>query len=185
MYPFNLSPVYSEEFELETGPVEVPKSVLKFQKWKDAPLKESFGGKDVVTLEGEGMFVETAILHLFQNSGWQARWISTVGKANSSPIFLNEWKDDTYNHQTHEPIEDVKVLEILEKMVQINHDSYMGCWDIISWDGETILFTKAIRNNKDFMRKIHLNWLSAGLSIGLKPENFLLVQWDYNPRQLL
>lgn len=185
MYPHHLSPAYSEEFQLETEIIEVPKTVLQFQKWKDVPLKESFGGKPVVTLDGEGLFVEAALLILFKNSGWQARWISTVGKAHSTPIYLNEWKDDLYIHQTHEPIAEAKVLAVLQKMVQLNHQSFAGCWDIVSWNGETILFTKAIRNNKDLVRKIHLNWLKAGLAIGLKPENFLLVQWDYNPRRLL
>ncbi len=182
MYPKSLDPAYTEEFVLETHTVEIPKCVIQFQKWNGPLFKDTFGHKPLVSVDGEPMFAEMAIRTHFINDGWQARWIQTYGRRNKEPICLSEWKDDSYANQTHDAIEDTALTNMLREIARLNNNSYAGCWDIVAWKQGQLVFAEAKRNNKDSIRQTQTNWLAAGLSFGLKPQNFLLVQWDFNPR---
>ena len=182
MYPHFLNPAYSEVFNLESKAIEVPKCIIQFQKWNGTPVKETFGGKPIVSVDGKPMFAEMAIMTLFINDGWQARWVETYGRRNKEAICLTEWKDDKYANQKHEPINDEKTLETITGIAKLNNNSYSGCWDVLAWKNGMVIFAEAKRNNKDSIRANQNNWLAAALSFGLRPENFLLVQWDFNPR---
>lgn len=185
MYPKYLDPAYSEVFQLENKTVEIPKCILQFQHWSGARLKESFGGKPIVSLGNQPMFAELAIMTHFINSGWQARWVETYGRGNQLPVFLSEWKDEPYANQKHEPIEDKWVLDTMSGIAKLNKNSYAGCWDVLAWKDKTIIFAESKRNNKDYIRPSQNKWLATGLAFGLKPDKFLLVQWDYNPMHLV
>lgn len=50
---------------------------------------------------------------------------------------------------------------------------------MLGWSGENILFTESKRLKKDQIRNSQIDWLRAGLKVGLKPENFMIVQWDF------
>ncbi len=182
MYPKLLDPAHTEVFKLGNRTVEIPKCIIQFQKWNGIPVKETFGGKPIVSVDGKPMFAEMAIMTLFKNDGWQARWVETYGRRNIEPICMAEWKDDKYANQKHELINEEKVLETITGIAKLNNNSYSGCWDVLAWKNGAVIFAEAKRNNKDSIRATQNKWLEAGLSFGLQPENFLLVQWDFNPR---
>lgn len=182
MLPFFLNAAYTENFTLPQGTVEVPKCVVQFQPWKGTPVKETFGGRPIISVNNEPMFAEVGVLMHLANSGWQARWLITKGRRNKEPLCLSQWIDDSYFKQQHHAIDNAGVARVLAAIAQANGNSYEGCWDIIAWMNNQLLLVMVKRNNKDFVTPAQNQWLSAALSIGLTEDNFLQVQWDFNPR---
>jgi hypothetical protein len=179
MYPEFFIPSGSESFHFEDELFEIPKCVIEFEKWKGEPVKETFGGKPIVSMDNKPMFAELAIMNHFKKSGWSSRWIETYGKAYNQPIFLSDWKDDKYKNQVHDSISDKNISGVLAGVAKMNNSSYSGCWDVIGWQKDRIIFAESKRIKKDSIRKTQTNWLIAGLKSGLKTNNFLVVQWDF------
>ena len=179
MYPKFLTPSEFEIFTINKIDYEVPKCIVKFEKWTGNDIKETFGGKPIVSINEKPMFAELAIMQHFILEGWEGRWIETYGKSKNSPICLSEWKDDKYKNQVHNPILNINVLNLLNKIAIENNNSYSGCWDVISWKNENIIFAESKRTKKDSIRITQNNWLKAGLKSGLSLSNFLIVQWDF------
>lgn len=182
MYPQFLNPAYSETFQINGADIEIPKCVVLFQKWNGIPVKETFGGKSILTVDGKPMFAEMAVVTHFVNSGWQSRWLETYGRGNKEPISLAEWKDESYANQENNPIPHKGIQQMLVDIAKLNNNSYAGCWHALSWKDGTVIFAEAKRNNKDVFTPAQNRWLAAALKLGLTPANFLLVQWDFNPR---
>ena len=178
MYPPFLQPTLTETFVINDTHIEIPKCLVQFDPWTGTPINETFGGKPLLSVDNTPMFAELAIMTAFIKDGWQARWVETYGKSNKEPIFLTEWKDDSYKNQVHQPITDKDVLALLALIAQQNHDSYSGCWDVLAWNDGTIIFAESKRIKKDSIRSTQTNWLMAGLKSGLTVDNFLVVQWD-------
>lgn len=178
IYPKALIPTEFEIFKIGDQTFEVPKCIVKFEKWDGEPVKETFGGKTIVKVNGKPMFAELAILEKFIGDGWQSRWIETYGKSKSEPICLSEWKDDKYKNQIHHPITNKTILNLLSEITAKNENSFSGCWDVLAWKDDKIIFAESKRKKKDSIRSTQNNWLSAGLKSGLKLNNFLIVQWD-------
>lgn len=180
MYPKILQPSEKEIFTVNGQTIEIPKCVVMFDKWTGHPVKETFGGKPIVSVDNKPMFAELAILTHFVNNGWQARWVETYGKSNKEPICLSEWLDDKYKNQIHNPIIDKEILKLLANISKQNSESYSGCWDVMAWKNEKVIFAESKRIKKDKIRSTQTNWLIAGLKSGLALDNFLIVQWDIN-----
>jgi len=178
MYPELLSPTEIEVFYLENKEIKVPKCIVKFDKWTGNPIKETFGGKPIVCVNSEPMFAELAIMTYFTMSGWESRWIETYGKSNKAPIYLSGWKDDKFKNQICDPIADKNITKLLSDIAKCNNNSYSGCWDVVGWTDDKIIFAESKRVKKDKIRQTQINWLSSGLKFGLKEDNFLIVQWS-------
>ena len=178
MYPKFLTPTEVEIFKIGEETYEVPKCIVKFEKWNGEPVKETFGGKPIVNVNEKPMFAELAIMEHFIAEGWESRWIETYGKSKSEPICLSEWKDEKYKNQVHNPIENETILTLLKEISTENENSYSGCWDVLGWKDSRIIFAESKRTKKDSIRSTQNNWLNAGLKSGLKLNNFLIVQWD-------
>ncbi len=168
-----------EEIILPSGQkVKIPKCNFVFKEWKGEPIKETFGGKALIDVDGKPMFAELAIMHLFIKSGWQARWIETYATSDKKPKILSEWKDDKYKNQIIASIADEVVTRRLAQIAALN-GSYSGCWDVLGWNGDKIIFAESKRFKKDRIQGTQVRWLDAGLHSRLTPENFLIVQWDF------
>ncbi|HPU94775.1 MAG TPA: hypothetical protein PK398_01210 [Candidatus Gracilibacteria bacterium] len=178
-YPSLLTPNDTEFLRVDEQQIILPKCQINFNKWKGVTIAHTFGGKPLIDVEGIPMFAEMAILKLFEKSGWETRWIETYARPKSSPIYLNEWKDDEFKNQIHVPIENEKINELLSTIANNNENLFHGAWDVLGWSGENILFTESKRLKKDQIRNSQIDWLRAGLKVGLKPENFMIVQWDF------
>lgn len=179
MYPAKLIPTDIERFELNEGAIEIPKSILTFDKWNGQPVKETFGGKPIVMVDNKPMFAELAIMKTFISDGWDARWIETYARANREPICLTEWKDDVYKNQNHVPILDVDIKKLMVEIAKFNLNSYAGCWDVLAWKNGSVIFSESKRRKKDSIRESQNNWLAAGLKYGLMPQNYLIVEWNF------
>ncbi|WP_156126510.1 hypothetical protein [Hymenobacter sp. DG25B] len=156
----------------------VPKVELQLRRWAGAPICSTFGNKPLIDFGGRPVFAELCVYELIRLSGWQARWVETYGAGTMTPNHFTAWADAGLAGQQHEPITDPKIQDLLQKIAQANGNSYAGCWDVVGWKGEAIVFAELKRLKKDRIRATQPRWLEAGLQIGLQPENFLLVEWD-------
>ena len=142
MYPKYLTPSEFEVFKIGEQIFEVPKCILKFEKWDGEPVKETFGGKVIIKINEKPMFAELAIMQYFIADGWESRWIETYGKSKMEPICLSEWVDDKYKNQIHNPITNGSIQTLLNSIATANGNSFSGCWDVIGWKNDKIIFTE-------------------------------------------
>jgi hypothetical protein len=178
-YPKTLVPDHEEAFELEGQIYSVPGVSLEFVKWDGLAIANTFGGKPLIDYEGKPMFAELAIQRMAVAGGWSARWVETYASKSDSPYFFTDWLDVPLPKQIVAPLEDLPQQELLARVWGENNKSFSGCWDVIAWKGSRTLFLESKRKKKDSVRGTQLRWLRAGLAAGLKPENFLIVQWDF------
>jgi hypothetical protein len=156
----------------------IPKVELQFRQWQGSPLSSTFGNKPLIDFGGRPLFAELCVYELMRLSGWQARWVETYGAGAMTPNHLTRWADAGLAGQQHERITDPWLLELLHRIAQANGRTYAGCWDVLGWKGETVLFAELKRLKKDRIRPTQPRWLEAALQVGLQPTNFLLVEWD-------
>jgi len=176
------APISFEEIALPSGQVvRIPECHLVFKKWDGIPIKETFGNKALIDVGGKPMFAELAIMHLFINAGWQARWIETYATGDKEPKYLDEWKDDKYKNQILAPIADGEVMRRLAEIAKLN-GTYSGCWDVLGWNGDKMIFAESKRFKKDRIQGTQVRWLEAAFRAGFLPENFLIVQWDFEQK---
>lgn len=177
-YPSLLRPTATEALPSNGMVLTVPKAELRFRRWEGTPLSNTFGNKPLIDFGGRPVFAELCVYELMRLSGWQARWVETYGAGAMTPNHFTRWVDARLAGQQHEPITDPRLLELLHRIAQANGHTYAGCWDVLGWKGETVLFAELKRLKKDRIRPTQPRWLEAGLQAGLQPTNFLLVEWD-------
>jgi hypothetical protein len=74
---------------------------------------------------------------------------------------------------------DPKIIKLLENIATQNGNSYSGCWDVLAWKADKVLFAESKRVKKDSIRSTQTKWLESALKCGLSEKNFLVVQWDF------
>ncbi|MEO6150855.1 MAG: hypothetical protein ABIN95_03065, partial [Mucilaginibacter sp.] len=173
------NPTNTEIFIIDHKTIEVPKTIISLKKWNGFPIANTFGGKGLIDFDGTPMFAELAILKIFNLSGWNARWIETYGAKPTSPYHFSNWLDCKLTEQPVDMITDENVMQVMNSMSNFNNNTFAGCWDIIGWLDNKIVFAELKRSKKDRLRNSQYNWLSAGLNHGLTSSNFLIVEWDY------
>jgi hypothetical protein len=178
LYPDLLIPNATERITIDNKTVEIPKCILKFDKWEGQPIENTFGGKPLLDFEGNPVFAELLISHIFRNAGWDSRWVETYGKPKLFPIYLMNWKDTSYKNQLNHPIKSKKINQLLEEIAKTNNNTFGGCWDILAWKDDFVLFAESKRSKKDSIRSTQVNWINAGLKVGLKSTNFMMVEWE-------
>lgn len=180
-YPSLLRPNATEALTSNGRVISVPKVELRFRRWEGTPLTNTFGNKPLIDFGGQPVFAELCIYELMRLSGWQARWVETYAAGAMKPNHFTQWVDagPGLAGQQHEPITDPTMLSLLHRIAQANGNTYAGCWDVVAWQGETILFAELKSSKKDRIRPTQPRWLKAGLQEGLQPANFLLVEWDF------
>lgn len=137
----------------------------------------TFGGKDLVLVDGRAQFAEVAILRAFEAEGWEGRWLETYGKPAMKPALWREWKPEGPVAQEHDPIEAASVNERLHAIAVANGNTYAGCWDVVAWKGERLVFAESKKQKKDRLRGTQLRWLEAALKCGMAVEDFLVAEW--------
>lgn len=73
-------------------------NALSFERWDGAPVKETFGGKPIISVDGKPIFAEKATMTYFFKAGWQSRWMETYGRSSKFPLCISEGKDDKYSN---------------------------------------------------------------------------------------
>ncbi len=139
---------------------------------------DTFGGKDLLLVDGRPQFAEVAILRAFQAAGWQGRWLETYGKGKMTPGLWNAWHPAGPRAQEHLPIAEAWVNERLHAIAAANGNTFSGCWDVVAWKNDRLVFAESKKQKKDRMRGTQLRWLEAALRCGCSVEDFLVVEWE-------
>lgn len=178
-YPSLLRPTATESILVAGQLINIPKVELILRPWSGAPLINHFNYKPLIDFGGRPMFAELCIYELLRLSCWEARWVETYGAPAATPYLLTNYLDVPLKQQQHQPLTDTWVAELLASIATHNNSRHGGCWDVLGWRGETILFAELKRRKKDRLQTTQPRWLEAGLQAGLQPENFMLVEWGF------
>ena len=163
-----LSPTTQEVITLFSGKtVLIPKCELVFNIWKGSPVKDDYGGKQVIDYDGKPFFAELAVLKILEEEGISGVWVDSYGKCLRKEMPPTKLPYSALAGTASE------IFNAITKAVGKNG----GCWDIFAWEGKSILFVECKRSKKDSIRDSQVVWFEQCLKLGLQPENFLLVQW--------
>lgn len=178
-YPSLLRPTTAESMLVAGQLVAIPKVELRLRPWTGAVIGNTFGGKPLIDFGGRPVFAELCVYELLRLSGWDARWVETYAAPASGPYLFTDWLDAPLKQQQHQPLTAAWVAELLTSIAAHNNGRYGGCWDVLGWHNETIVFAELKRRKKDRLQATQPLWVEAGLRTGLQPENFLFVEWDF------
>jgi hypothetical protein len=180
-YPTNLKPEPDAHLTISLGDLKIPvlKTSPRFIKPTSHKLGDRFGGKPVVRYDGTSIFAEVAILRMLDHAGWEGRWIETYSRPSMDPLVLKTWVRGSTKEQTNVEIGSPHVRNMLHEIARRNLWSYAGCWDVVGWEEDQIVFFESKHFKKDRIRKTQTKWLLAGLDAGLSLDNFVVVEWDY------
>ena len=160
--------VKSELFSLSSGEqIPIQKYFLTFTPWIGAPIPNTYNGKAVIDWNGEPLFAELAILRLFQSHGWNGVWVDSYRRK--------------YRIGLPDVVEPIELLEKQERLIDSIRSKTGrsgGCWDILAWKGDTVLFIELKRSKKDRVQTSQTQWLEASLDSSLNVEDFALVEWN-------
>lgn len=179
LFPSLLRPNTIEQVLVNGHSYSVPKVELQFRCWDGISLSNTLNGKPLIDFGGKPVFAELSVYELMRLSGWQARWVCTYGAPVQAPRLLAAWADVQLIAQQHQPIAEPWVVSLLQRIADTNGGSYAGCWDVVGWYQDQLVFAELKRRKQDRIRATQLSWLEAALHHGLQPHNFLLVEWDY------
>lgn len=181
LFPSLLRPTTIEQVLVNGRSCSIPKVELQLRRWEGIPLTNTLNGKPLIDFGGRPVFAELCLYELVRLSGWQARWVEPYGAPAKAPRLLTAWADDQLTAQHHEPIAEPWVASLLQRIANANGGTYAGCWDIVGWHQDQVVFAELKRRRLDRIRSTQLDWLEAALQLGLQSENFLLVEWDFTP----
>ena len=180
MFPAALLPTDTLPLSLSHGSVHVPLCRPRFVAYAGNEKADTFGGKGLLLVDGKPQFAEVAILRAFQGSGWQGRWLETY-PYRKNPRHWIEWKPGGSRAQEHVPIAEAWVNEKLQAIAQANGGYFSGCWDVVAWKNDRLVFAESKKRKKDAMRGTQVRWLEAALRCGCALEDFLVVEWELTP----
>ncbi len=165
-YPSLLAPTTTEDIRLPSGnQVSIPKTQPTFELWKRPPIADTYGGKEVLSLNGEPVFAELLILRMLQNDGWSGVWVDAYRRKYRTSYF---------------PANEVELADrpmaVLEA-IYARAGKRTGCWDVFCWrEGGEFMFAESKRQKHDRIRTSQQRWLEAAIQYGLPTSSFLIVE---------
>lgn len=148
------------------GNISIQKYFLRFDSWKGAPIPDTYNGKAIIDWNGEPVFAELAVLRLFQSHGWSGVWVDSYRR-----------KYRTGLPDIAEPIELPHKQRQLVESIRARTGRSGGCWDVLVWKDDFVLFLELKRQKRDRIQKSQMQWLEVALGSGFNPKNFALVEW--------
>lgn len=159
--------VDGETFSLSSGvSVLIQKYFLTFTPWKGVPIPNTYNGKAVIDWNGEPLFAELAVLRLFQSHGWEGVWVDSYHRKYRIGL-----------PDVAEPVELPEKQKQLIESIRAKTGRSGGCWDVLVWKGEEVLFIELKRQKKDAIQDSQRWWLEASISEGIQSKNFAFLEW--------
>lgn len=141
-------------------------------------MANTFGGKCALDWSGSPVFAEIVILQTFLQAGWSGRWVEPFGAPAMHPRFLTEWSPNGLKSTVGQPITEPRVTTLLEAIAHANGDTYAGCWDVVAWSDDSVVFAEAKRKGKDGIKATQLKWIATALEHGVSENLWLVVEWS-------
>ncbi|HNX69209.1 MAG TPA: hypothetical protein PLL75_02430 [Candidatus Omnitrophota bacterium] len=161
----------TEKIQLSSGKcVEIGKCFLRLKPWTGITPRDTYGGKPVIDLDGKPSFPELAILRLWEADGWQGVWVDT---------YRRKFRPDLPAYR--EPISLPPAQQELFNAIKKKAGNFNGCWDVLVWDaqGQT-RFIESRHRIGEVLKNIQLEWLEAAINLGIAPDCFRIVEWDFS-----
>ena len=177
-YPDLLLPDSSASIAFEGNRISVPKIRRRYRGWTDDPLAHDLRKGRPINFDGQPKFAEVVTVKLAELSGWDARWVQTYGTPRTDPHLLTDWQNDRVSNQQHTPITDAYVRTQLNSIVHEN-GGYAGCWDVVLWRQQTILFIDCKRSRQDRTKANQIKWMRSAFRVGFQPEQFIVKEWTF------
>jgi len=179
LYPPTLIPTHEEQYTVEGNNYSIPTILMPpFKHWEGEPLIHDLHKRkeNIIDYKGHALFAELVVQDLAEKKPWHSRWIQTYPKSKN-PYFLVDWVDKPLNKPNRVPLDGYgkkKTEEIAELQ-----GSYSRCWDVVAWNDDRLVFYEVKRMGDDTLNPNQISWREAGLSVGLKKDNFVIVQWYF------
>ena len=151
--------------------VEVAKATPIFRKWSGEPPSDTYNGKPVLEFDGKPAFAELVILRIFEQAGWEGRWIDSY----RNKYRVGYWGENVTKDL---PAERRAILD----SIQAKGTNSAGCFDVFCWRGKAVLFVEAKWKAHDTIRASQRGWLEAALNEGFRLESFLIVEWGFESK---
>lgn len=177
IFPASFGEVEWTEVQLCGDLVHIPKVQPMFVPYIGEHDVHTWGNKPLLLVDGKPQFAEVAITRVFEEAGWQARWVETYGHPALAPAMWRSWDPQGPRAQTHAPIADEWLNEKLLAIASVNGGSFSGCSDVVAWTTDRLVFAEAKRHKKDRVRASQLRWMEAALRCDVRAEDLLVVEW--------
>lgn len=170
--PIELQPDDKTTVQLSSSTVDLPVCHPSFLQWNGAPLLFDFGRKPVLNFRDRAIFAELLILRILQRDGWDGAWIETYGGTHYLQDMPSDWKLQS---------NDVLLPEAKEALLKEiwRKGETKACFDVLAWKDDNVLFCEAKRKNKDTFTKAQYKFIDGALACGIKPEQLLIVEWNF------
>lgn len=150
--------------------IDVPKATPAFASWRGVPIPNTYGRKPVLDVDGEPCFAEIATLRALECVGWEGVWIDSFRR--------KFWRDSLCESPVTLP---PKQAELLARIRFAHEGRRGGTWDVFAWTRERVTFAELKWSGRDRIRSSQRSWLEAGLAIGLRVDDLLVVEWTIPP----
>lgn len=152
--------------ELPSGEVAtVATCSLTLRPWTGASINDTYGNKPVIDSNGEPLFAELAVLRQLRLDGFDGVWVDS---------FRGKFRRAMPPNECLLP---ALASGIYDNVVAKNGRKG-GCWDLLTWKGDEVLFVELKRRGRDAIRENQRKWLDSALSCGLDLKQFLICEWD-------
>ena len=135
---------------------------------KDLP--RTYRSKPLVTVGGEILFGELAILRYLQRDGWDGVWLDAFHSRGQNKKF---WSGMPFKGQATLPLH---AEQLYDKIVAKNGGKLSGFFDVFAWKDGDYVFVE-YKGKGDSPNKNELNWIEAAISAGVKPEQLFIVTY--------
>jgi hypothetical protein len=167
IYPKQLEPAGTERIILPPGKaVKIAKATPVFKLWTGKPIKDTYGGKAVLSFYRKPEFAELGILRIFEHDGWQGVWVDSYrGKFRT-----RFWPANSVSLP--------KDKELLLESIYEAAGKWAGCFDVFCWKGSNYIFAEAKRCGEDRIRDTQKRWLEAAIKCGVPRQSLLFIEWE-------
>lgn len=167
--PDEMRIIARDTLELPSGrAVDAPRCHLNLTRWVGEEVP-TYGGKTILNYMGEPLYAELVVLRMLQNAGWTGVWVDTYRRTYRTGL-----PDEGKNTVAKDDVVDAPPFAQFPEAFT----KFGGCWDIVAWKDEQIVFCECKRQKHDAIRDTQLTWLEDRLGEGANVDQFIIVEWS-------
>ncbi len=122
-------------------------------------------GKPPLDFDGRPLYAEFILLRLLERAGWSGVWVKNWG----GRAFWRDLKESVAL-PPHE-------ATLLRQIERCTGGSGAGCWDIVAWRDDNVLFIESKQHGRDALRPNQVRWLECALRQGVPLSSFAIAEW--------
>jgi hypothetical protein len=132
---------------------------------KPGALASTYTSKPLVSVKGDAMFGELAVVRLLEADGWEAVWVDTFHRAF--------WRG--MPHRTPAVALPPAARARYDAIVAANDGRAAGFFDVMAWRGDRFAFLE-YKGAGDSMNRNAARWVEAALDVGVPVGELWIVE---------